>query len=85
MEVAMDFGNVPKHIKISQSIIILMLYAIICVLLSNSFESINIVSAIYFFISLIISYIHYIFDEKYISISNICLSLLVYILLVVLR
>ncbi|MEG0899010.1 MAG: hypothetical protein RSD67_02900 [Oscillospiraceae bacterium] len=81
----MNFENVPKHIKISQSIIFLMLYVIVCVLASNSFVAINIISAIYFIITLLIAYVHYIFDEKYISISNICLSILVYILLVILH
>ena len=81
----MDFENIPKRTLISQSIILFSLYVMTCLFVSDSIQLLNIVSIIYLIINLFIAYLHYIMGEKYITLSNICLSFVVYIFFIILR
>ena len=74
-----NFDNIPKRVKVTQSVLLLLLYILACIWAYGSVKLLNGVSLAYMIIATFLSLFHYVSGDKFLAFNNICLGAVIYI------
>ncbi len=75
-----NLDNMPKRIKITQSVLLIVIYILACIWAYGSINLLNTISFIFMILASILSLFHYVSGDKFLAFNNICLGGFIYII-----